>query len=104
LIVIDELQEEAEAQLRLNLAIDNNFPTLPSEGDADNLNDGFIFTLLSAFTHTPIQTLDLSGFTQINLIHVEATLQEHNVVFDVIPYGISHTPPAFLNIIKTSSS
>jgi len=74
LIITDELREEAKAQLRLNHIVDTNFPTLPSEEDADSLDDGFISTLLSRFTQTPIQTFDLtSGCSQIHIGPVEAT-------------------------------
>lgn len=98
LIIVNELREETKAQLRFNHAIDTNFLALPSEEDANSLDDGFISTLLSRFFQTSIQTSDLtSGFSQIHIGLVEATLEEQSVVFDVIPYRISHAPPSFLN-------
>jgi len=57
-----------------------------------------ISNFLSGFNQIPIQTLDLSsGFYQIPIEPVESTSQEQLVEFKVIPYGISHAPPAFLN-------
>lgn len=99
LIMLDELREEAEAQLRLNHTIDTDITALPSEENADNIDDGFISALLSRFTQIHIPTYDLTNaFTQIQIEHVEAPVLEQSAIFHVIPYGISNAPESYLDI------